>query len=251
MALKELEDYHWFPQWMRNHQMEFLAFMTLTFKLYQPIEAFFKLILHKQRHRQWTDACSGTGAPALYLRDQMNWPYPLILTDLYPMQHGITQQGQTFFLQNSVDILQQLPPGDGLISLFNSFHHFNHQQQKAILHRVATTNRIFFVAEILQPTLWSGFLVLFSTTIGQLMFAPFIRPFSVWRLVFTYLIPVHIFTTLIDGLISVIKSPNAKYFSQLASNCSTPHYSFQFTKYKGKFAPVYVLYGMPVSLCTS
>jgi hypothetical protein len=55
------------------------------------------------------------------------------------------------------------------------------------------------------------------TTIGVLLFSPFIKPFSWQRLFFTYIIPINIITISFDGIISVLKSRSFNAYKKLYS----------------------------------
>jgi len=245
MRLPELEDFPWFPQWMRTHQMEFLRFMADRFSLYSPVLPGLKRLLSINQHAPWYDACSGQGGPVSWLHQHLDYKGKVYLTDLYPQQvNGLPEN--LIFQQEPVRLPQNLPGKSGLISFFNSFHHFSNAEQKIMLQKAAAVKRPVLIAEIVQPTALSALSVLISTTIGQLLFAPFIRPFRWERLLFTYLLPVHLLTTLYDGLISVARSGDQKYFMALASDLSIPGYSFHFEKKSGSFAMVYIFTGEPV-----
>jgi hypothetical protein len=58
--------------------------------------------------------------------------------------------------------------------------------------------------------------IIFTTTIGQIILTPFVKPFSWMRLVFTYIIPINLFTITWDGVVSVLKSESHTKMSDQA-----------------------------------
>jgi hypothetical protein len=72
--------------------------------------------------------------------------------------------------------------------------------------------------EILQPTVFCLLKIFFTTSIGSLLLTPFILPFSLRRLFFTYIIPVNILTISLDGILSVLKSRSVKQYQNLFAN---------------------------------
>jgi hypothetical protein len=106
-----------------------------------------------------------------------------------------------------VDALGGELPGDGLLTLFNAFHHFTPEQQRQFVRSHASRGVMIF--EVLQPTAFAFLNILFTTTVGQLLLAPFVRPFRWERLLFTYLLPINLITIPWDGLVSVLRSSHA------------------------------------------
>lgn len=88
--------------------------------------------------------------------------------------------------------------------MFNAFHHFTPEQQKHLVQLHASRGLLVF--EVLQPTLLTFLKILFTTTIGQLLLAPFVRPFRWERILFTYILPINLIIIPWDGLVSVLRS---------------------------------------------
>ena len=243
--LKELEDYTWFPATLRRWQMEFIGNMAVWTKLYQPLVPVLEQLIHENNATSLQDTCSGSGLPAIALRNSISNKIPLLLTDKYPF---------TLFRQNylvdyagmATDIVKLQPVKDKVYTMFNSFHHFTGEQQKEIFRKFSDNKVPFLFAEILEPSLWVGVKIFFITTIGQLITAPFVQPFSLLRLFFTYIIPINIFTVAYDGIISVIKSKTCKQYRQQFSHISTPSFEIsvhQVNNWKGN---VVYIKGRPI-----
>jgi len=80
MFLKELEDYPWFPSYLRKMQLEFVGWISVQLKLYRPVLDEMK----KFPHKNWTDLASGSGWPAFYLQKNASHQVHYTLSDLYP-----------------------------------------------------------------------------------------------------------------------------------------------------------------------
>lgn len=240
--MRELEDFDWFPKAFRQHQMDFLSLLATKFKLYQPVKNEIFRLLNAQNQPGWTDACSGSGGPVQSLAGS----YPVLLTDLYPSFGHLDLPANIQYHKYPVDITQTLPPGNGLITLFNSFHHFTPQQQGTIIKKCSEAGRPMIAIEILQPGLQSFISVIFTTTVGHWLLVPLMKPFSLKRLFFTYLIPLHTLSVLYDGILSVFKSKSSHYFETFAKRYTTPHYQVVFVKLNGRFGPLFIIKGLPI-----
>jgi hypothetical protein len=241
--MRELEDFDWFPQAFRQHQMDFLSLLALKFNLYQPVKKILFDILDSQNTKDWTDACSGSGGPVQSLAGK----HPVLLTDLYPSFARLQLPANLQYLAEPVDITKNLPPGNGLITLFNSFHHFTPEQQSHLINQCSEANRSLIAVEVLQPGLRSFVSVVFTTTIGHWLLVPFMKPFSLKRLFFTYLVPLHTLSVLYDGIVSVFKSKSSRYFEAFAKRHTTGNYRVDFVKIKGRFGPLFMIKGLPAT----
>lgn len=240
--MQELEDRKWFPHFLRTHQTEYLYFIADRFKLYAPIKPILSSLLLKSTNQEWTDVCSGVGGPI----EALNLPNKVLLTDLYPQTTKNNTNEWIKYYPNPVDITKSLPPGKGLITIFNGFHHFNDGIKESIISRIKTSKRPFLFIEILQPNIKTILMVLFSTTIGHWCLVPFMKPLSFKRLFFTYIFPLHTLTVCIDGIISVINSKSATYYSALAARLSCNNYHVVFRKTKGPISVLYSIEGEPI-----
>ncbi len=240
--MKELEDKKWFPAFLRKHQMEYISFIATVFKIYLPLRP--KLLDHLNitASKEWTDVCSGKGGPVLSL----DIDHPVLLTDLYPTQPNDKHNPLILYSEKEVDILRDEIPGNGLISMFNAFHHFDDFEKGIILQKAKKDLRPIFIAEILQPDLICLLRVIITTTVGHWLCVPFMKPFSFQRLLFTYLLPLHTLTIMIDGIISVFKSGSKKYYQEMADRYSTKSYQFNFETIPSFSSTIYLLKGRAV-----
>jgi len=242
----ELEDHFWFPTWMRRFQMEYISFMAVQFGLYLPVLPILQKMKAQLDFENWTDCCTGAAGPMQFLIHQHFSTPTIFITDKYlqPIQLAATNATIHF---ETVDILQDSIPGNGLITMFNALHHFSKEERIQIITSVAQSNRPFLFVEITHPTLINFITITLATTIGQLLFAPFVSPFSWKRLLFTYIIPVNLITITWDGWISVFRSITSKSFFQIQNETGTAAYSISFTQKGSWWKKISILTGQPIT----
>jgi hypothetical protein len=210
--MKELEDHKWFPSFLRNFQTTFIGFVVVKFNFYDTFIQYLNgLYLVK---KPVTDLCSGGGEPAISIFKKSNCFSSLTLTDKYPNALQLFDD-TIFYEKQSIDVLEMGFQKETYYTMFNAFHHFTDKDKLKITREIKASGASAFFVEILEPTLLCFLKVLLMSTIGCLLFTPFIRPFSIKRLFFTYILPINVFTITIDGLLSVIKSRSVKQYQLL------------------------------------
>lgn len=210
--MNELEDYKWFPSVLRNFQTEFIGFVVAKFNIY---DVFVKHLKSLSLPTQpMNDLCSGSGEPAISIYKESNCFSQLILTDKYPNTLNF-KDDKIFYESKSIDVLEmEFRPGI-TYTMFNAFHHFNDADKVKITQKIQAAGATAFFVEILEPDIICLLKVIFATTIGSLFITPFIQPFSLKRLLFTYIIPINIITITFDGIVSVFKSRSVNQYQIL------------------------------------
>lgn len=210
--MKELEDYNWFPNLLRNFQTDFIGFVVSKFNVYNSlVEHLKKLSLPEQ---SMTDLCSGSGEPAIGIFKKSNCFRELVLTDKYPNILN-TMDERISYEAKSMDVMEMEYKPDNCYTMFNAFHHFEDKDKLVIIQKIHESGSAAFFAEILKPNVVCLIKVILTTTLGTLIFTPLIHPFSSKRLLFTYLIPINILTITFDGIVSVFKSRSVKQYQKL------------------------------------
>lgn len=224
--IKELEDYSWFPKKLRRWQMEFIGSIAVWTKLYQPLVPVLQQIIDQNKITALQDLCSGSGIPAIYIQNRLTSKIPMLLTDKFPDTSLINKPGINYlYLLKPVDVLELNAEHDTIYTMYNAFHHFTATQQQMIVQNMANKPAPFLIAEILEPGWLNGFKIFFTTTVIQLLTAPWVQPFSLARLFFTYIVPVNLFTVTYDGIVSVLKSKTAEQYDKLLKNISNQSFS--------------------------
>ncbi len=210
--MKELEDLGWFPARLRNYQTEFIGSVVLWLRVYDRVVD--RLRSRPEPLRPMVDLCSGSGEPAISIHRASAAFSSLTLTDKYPGRApplGVA----VVYVPASVDVLQlDFAPGT-CYTMFNAFHHFPDADKLRILQRIRASGSEACFVELLEPTVVCFIKVLLMTTLGTVLLTPFVRPFSLGRLFFTYILPVNVLTITYDGAVSVLRARSARRYSAL------------------------------------
>jgi len=193
----ELEDQSWFPKVLREYQMAFLSCLDRVTNLYEPVNE----VIARFQPKKIVDIATGSGESALKATENVRKNgTEIVLSDKFP--HGHLKE----FTIQEIDVLSNELPKGNLYTMFNAYHHFDESQRLEIALKASENESTFLVIELLRPHLIIFTKVLIATSIGPLLLAPFMRPFSWKWILFTYLIPIGILVTAWDGIASVIKS---------------------------------------------
>ena len=243
--LKELEDYNWFPPLFRRFQAEYIGSIVKWFHIYLPLVPVLRDLLINSKSSRVQDLCSGSGLPSVCLHHDIQPGFPWILSDKFPPPNYYFKE-DLFYLSGSSDILQLEPVKDTCYTLFNAFHHFTNHEQQHIIHRFISAGSPFLIAEILEPGILNLLKIFFTTTVLQLLLAPFVQPFSLLRLFFTWLVPLNLFTVCYDGLVSVIKSKKLHQYRSLLEGYSNPAYRISINRISNWKGGLIYLKGHPI-----
>jgi SAM-dependent methyltransferase len=228
MFLKELEDYPWFPPYLRKMQLEYVGWISVHLKLYQPILKLLQLF----PSNNWVDLASGSGWPAFYLQANSEYKIHYTLTDLYPTSFSNEVKKNLAFDHASFNLLEFQPKFGTQYTMFNSFHHFSSEQQKAFIQKIKEARASCIITEVLEPT-W---LCLIQVTVAAFILQPLtswaIKPFSFLRIITTYLLPIQLITVAWDGWLSVFKSKTIDQYKALFSNLADNDYNVDIKRMK-------------------
>ena len=244
MFLKELEDYPWFPSYLRKMQLEYVGWISVQLELYRPI---LKEII-KFPSNQWIDLASGSGWPAFYLQKNATHQIHYTLSDLYPDSVSNEVKKQVEVEPASLDLNKFQPLNGKQYSLFNAYHHFSSAQQKQLIKKMKEAKASCIIAEVLEPSLLSFIQVTLAAFIVQPLTAWTIRPFSFLRMITTYLLPVQLVTVAWDGWLSVIKSKNVNQYKELLREFIDNQYSIEVRRIQKLQGNLIVIIAQPVSL---
>ncbi len=161
-----------------------------------------------------TDLCSGSGNPAISIYRKSDCFSRLKLTDKFPSVLK-TNDDKIYYEMQRLDVLEMEFKPETYYTMFNAFHHFTDEEKIKITQEIQHSGSSAFIVEILEPSAFCLLKIFFTTTIGSLVLTPFIRPFSLKRLFFTYIIPVNLITITFDGMVSVFKSRSVKQYQNL------------------------------------
>ena len=221
--LFEFEDQKWFPGFLRNYGTDFLQFLSNKTKLYQPILPILEKGIRANGANQIVDLASGGGGGLLWLNSELKKTFPdlnIILTDYYPNVKAFEytkQQADNFeFVTTSVDARKVPEELKGFRTQFLSLHHFRPEDAQGILQNAVDAGCGIGVFEAQESSFPSILAMLFSP-ISVLLSTPFIRPFKLGRLIFTYLIPIVPLFVLWDGVVSCLRTYSVEEMKDLVA----------------------------------
>ena len=230
--MKELEDQRWFPAMLRNYQTEFIGSVVVWLRVYAPVTRRLRQRLGKPV--PMVDLCSGSGGPAITIYRESGAFSSLTLTDKFP---GSPQPPNApwSYVQEPVDALDLEPERGTCYTMFNAFHHFSDQDKLRIIRRLRDSGCEACFVELLEPTVLCALKVILMGTMGTLLFTPFVRPFSLGRLFFTYIVPVNVVSITYDGVVSVLRARSATRYAALFAGEDG---AVQVTRLAGRILPL-------------
>lgn len=250
--LFEFEDQTWFPSFLRNYVTDFLQFLSNKAKVYQSVVPEINQALKHTNSTKIIDLGSGSGGGLLWLATELkkeNANLQIVLTDLYPNQTAFNNAAKslpyfTYHNQpvNATNVPETLK---GFRTMFLSFHHFKPEQGVQILQNAVNSNQPIGIFEIQDRSIPSIIAMLLSP-ISVLFTTPFIKPFSLLRLLFTYLIPIIPIIVLWDGVVSSLRTYSVEEMQQLIKSVeNNENFHWQIEKKKAKMGFVIYTIGIP------
>lgn len=214
IQLFELEDYPWFPNFIRVCMTRYIATLHGLMDTPTTLAKILDSSLQKNKQQKILDLCSGSGGPmpetlAILQKKYGYTDLELTLSDLYPNPAAakkINQQkdNSISYLTTPVDVTQVDTSQEALRTMICSLHHMPPATVVDILKDAQTKQQPFCAYEISDNSApfilwWTAipftFLMVFFIT-------PFVRPLSWQQLVFTYLIPIIPLCIAWDGAVS-------------------------------------------------
>ena len=245
--LFEFEDQSWFPSTLRNYGTDFLQFLSNKTKMYQPIVQLLSDALKESGNNQLVDLGSGGGGGLLWLNEALQENNPhlnILLTDYYPnitaFEHTKKQSDNFDFINTAVDARNVPKELKGLRTQFLSLHHFKPKGAQQILQNAVDSKSAIAIFEAQERSIPSV-LAMFFSPITLLLTTPFIRPFKIGRLIFTYLIPIVPLFVWWDGIVSSLRTYSVKEMNSLVKGVENNE-SFNWKIGKVKSGPGVILY---------
>jgi hypothetical protein len=136
---------------------------------------------------------------------------------------------------------------DGLYISVNSFHQFTAKEAKEILYKVSKKRQPIVIVEGNNDSLWQVFGMTVIVPLTVIITAPFVKPFRIERLIFTYLIPVLPLVTFLDGFIALFKLYAPKDLDELTASINVENYYWRSGKMdNGRGGKIIYLIGYPL-----
>ena len=177
---------------------------------------------------------------------QENFPVSVCLTDKYPNVEAFghasnSSQNKIGFHSDPVDATHIPAELKGFRTLLTSFHHFQPSEARALLQDAVASQQGVGVFEVPGRSLLTLLLV-FLVPIVAFAVVPFIRPFRLSRLFWTYLIPVNPVVLFLDGIVSCLRAYSLAELSDLTRGLSASGYTWEIGKERRRLTSVSVTY---------
>jgi len=250
--LFEFEDQQWFPGLLRNYVTDFLLFLSIKAGVYHNIISVLEDTLRQSRTATIIDLGSGSGGGLIGLNNELRARIPalqIILTDYYPNSRAIQQTkkygNNIRYEKEPVDARNVPRHLKGLRTMFLSFHHFTPSDAGKILQNAIDSNNSLAIFESQERSAQS-ILAMILSPLSVLLTTPFIRPFQIGRVLFTYLIPVVPLVVLWDGIVSSLRTYSVQEMNELINSLEGKEH-FEWTVGKVKSGPAKILFtvGIP------
>lgn len=254
LQLFEILDQSWCPQAVRDGATDFLEFITNLTDLYSPVRPLLLGAIRESGSRSVVDLCSGGGGPWLSsgwraARFSREWPLTVWLTDKFPsfvLKSRLNESEDSLRLVDEpVDATAVPPELHGFRTIFASFHHFNDEAAVRLLEDAVSSGEGIGTAEVTSRT-FKALAVIFLMPWACLLMTPFVRPFRLSRLLFTYLVPLIPFTILWDGIVSCARTRTPQELEQLTAGLNQFNWTAGYVSGTRLPLPVVYLLGVPV-----
>ncbi len=257
--LLEIHEQSWCPPFIRDGATDYLRFITTVSRQYSCVIPKLQKALLASQSERIVDLCSGGGGPWPKLQRDLQAalprPMPVLLTDLHPNKAAARlptwAEPDVEFAPVPVDATQ-IPPGlSGFRTLFTAFHHFPPGDARRILQDAVSQGQGIGVFEQTARTPLALLMMLVLPWLAVLA-APFVRPFRLERLFWTWVIPVAPFVLMFDGLVSCLRTYSLAELEQLTAEVQTPAgglpYHWEIGRVRSPLSPVGICYliGYPI-----
>jgi len=215
--------------------------------MYKPIIPVIEKGIEASGTNQIVDLGSGGGGGLIWLNQELKKDNPelkILLTDYFPnipaFEHTKKQAGNFEFISTSVDARNVPKELKGLRTQFLSLHHFKPADAKKILQNAVDAKSPIAIFEAQERSFLSLLAMLFSP-LSVVFMTPFIMPFKLGRIIFTYLIPIVPLFVLWDGLVSSLRTYSVKEMNALVKSLDN-HESFDWEIKRIQSGPGVILY---------
>lgn len=132
----------------------------------------------------------------------------------------------------------------GIYTFVNLFHQLSVHEARGLLKTISEADQSVLVLEGNNDSLWQVFGMTVIVPLTVLLTAPFVRPFRIERIIFSYLVPVLPIITLYDGFVALFKIYNPQDLMELVRTIDRPDYQWSAGKLdNGRGGKIIYLHG--------
>lgn len=176
---------------------------------------------------------AGAGGPIFRLQKYLlskSLKVHFTLTDLVPNPELVdTSDDLLSYEQQSVNALETHPTkSNEAIMMIGCFHHFDPEQARKILNNFQNQRSAVYILEVSTRN-WLSVACNLLFWLPSTLSAPFIRPFSWLRILFSWIIPIFPLFFVLYGVISSLRTYSKNEFLSLAN--PDPNYKWEVTDF--------------------
>ncbi|MCB0735915.1 MAG: hypothetical protein KDC92_00285 [Bacteroidetes bacterium] len=136
---------------------------------------------------------------------------------------------------------------EGLYVMVNTLHQLDVKSARNLLTHIAKKRQPLAFVEGNNDSLWQVVGMTIFVPLTVLFTAPFVKPFRLERLLFTYIIPILPLVTFIDGFLALFKLYAPKDLDELVAPIKQEGYTWESGKLpNGRGGKIIYLLGVPV-----
>lgn len=231
------------PDLLRRIATDYLRTVAEVFDAFEPVAPLLERALRASGGQRIIDLCSGGSGPVVRLAESIalgpGSAPEVVLTDLHPNLPAFRwaadhARARVDYERQSVDALAVPEHLQGVRTIFDAFHHFRPEQARRLLADAARRGQPLLVVEATQRSLPALVGMLLFVPLLVLVLTPFVRPFSVGRLLLTYVVPLAVPLISFDGLVSCLRSYTPAELRALTAGLETPDYTFEVGQLKAR-----------------
>jgi len=247
----EWNDQPWLPETLRRAETEYLAKVIAVARPFTAIAARIAGVLDRAGTDRVVDLASGGAGPWPSLAGEVaaaRGRAPAVtLTDLYPNQRAFERAAALGLAHDATPVdARAVPPElSGVRTMFDALHHLAPDDARAVLADAHRAGAPIVVVEATSRRLSVILGSLIFIPLAVLFLTPAIRPFSLARLVFTYLVPVLPLLITWDGIVSCLRTYRPDELRALTAGLDD--YRWEAGELRGRGSIVTYLIGEPVS----
>jgi hypothetical protein len=241
--LFEFEDLSWFPGIIRSGMTDYLRCLFKVLDMYKPVVPLIIDGLERTGTDTIIDLCSGGGGAIEKIEKAIakrsGKEIKIVLTDKFPNLDAFKflsagSRGEISFSTSSVDAANVPNDRKGFRTVFSAFHHFGDAQAKTILQNAVNSNCGIGIFDGGDKNIFIIFSMIILHPLAFFFLTPFIRPFKISRILFTYFIPVIPLCTIWDGIVSITRLRSTEQLLEIANQACSVNYTWKAGKIKNK-----------------
>jgi len=224
----ELHELPWCPEVVRRLATDYLSTVSRIFGAHRPIVPRLRELLRDTGTNRVVDLCSGGSGPIVQIAKALGDEVSVVLTDLYPNETAFERAARSAASVrgelSSIDARAIPSRLGGVRTLFDAFHHFRPDDARRILRDAKDRGAGILVVEGTERSVRGVLSLCIAAPLLVLLLTPFVRPFTWWRFVLTYLVPLAPFLVLFDGVVSCLRTYTVEELRGFTRELASPEY---------------------------